>query len=192
MECWPTLISCPKAQTCQSCIAGVNLTWACEDKVWPLLHGFVDLLDSWPNCIDHRWEQLLPHATERVCHSKNIPFHFFFFILCCLFHLFIPGVVSTLKSIFHERWPDLWGLQMVTMVWNRMINNRRKVLDRDLFIYDYTPWQQIYSIPTEKSARLGSFTEATVIHVSSVMCLNNYTIFVALDVALWENIAVEF
>ena len=44
---------------------------------------------------------------------------------------------------------------------NRMINNEREVMDRDLLIYDHTLRQQIYSMPTEKAARPGSFTEAT-------------------------------
>lgn len=118
-----------------------------------------------------------------VCHSWNIPFlflcffffFFYFFILCCSFHLSIPGVVSKFRSMFYG-----------------MMNNRRKVLDRDLLVYDHTSWQKIYSMPTEKSAWLGSSTEATVIQASSVMCLDNNTIFVALDVALWEDIAVRF
>lgn len=57
-------------------------------------------------------------------------------------------------------------------------------MDRDLLIYDYSPRQQIYSIPMETTGRVGSFTEATAIQASAVMCLDNNAVFVALDKAL--------
>lgn len=81
------------------------------------------------------------------------------------------------------------GLEMVTVVWNRMINNKGKVMDRDWLVYDYAPWQQIYGMPTEKAAWLGSFTEATATQASFVMCLDNNTVFVALDMALRQDMA---
>ncbi|KAI4806543.1 hypothetical protein KUCAC02_017362, partial [Chaenocephalus aceratus] len=35
------------------------------------------------------------------------------------------------------------GLQMVNVVWDGMINNKRKAPDRDLLVYDYTPTADI-------------------------------------------------
>lgn len=128
----------------------------------------------------------------------TIPFSllFFFFFTSSYFAALStsPSLVWCQNSdlCFMSDDPFCGGVEMVTMVWSRMMNNRRKVLDRDLLVYDHTSWQKIYSMPTEKSAWLGSSTEATVIQASSVMCLDNNTIFVALDVALWEDIAVRF
>lgn len=65
-------------------------------------------------------------------------------------------------------------------------------MDRELLVYDYTPQQQIYSIPMETAVWVGSFTEAKAIQASSVMCLDNNTVFVDFDMALGDDMADIF
>lgn len=159
---------------CQSCliIVSVNLICACEDKIWPLLYVIV-----WLTCLihdtDQRWEQQPPDAQN----SMSVLKYSISFFLPCIFLLFPPFHPSFCVKIsdlcFMRDDPSFGVLKMVTVLWNGMINNKRKVTDRDQLVYDYTSQQQIYGIPTETAAWLGSFTEATAIQASYVICLDN-------------------
>lgn len=85
-----------------------------------------------------------------VCHSWNIPFLFL-----CFFFFFTSSYFAALSTSPSLVWcqnsdlcfmsddPFCGGVEMVTMVWSRMMNNRSKVLDRDLLVYDHTSWQKI-------------------------------------------------
>lgn len=183
-------------EACQSCpiIVSEKLICACEDKVWPLLYVIV-------------WLTYMIHdPTAQATGESNgcqMPLNSLSFLKYSIpfFSSSHFAALTTFPSQARCQNSDLCfmrddllcgGLEMVTAVWNGMINNKRKVMDRDLLVYDYTLRQQIYSIPMETAAWLGSFTEATATQASSVMCLDNNTVFVALDMALWEDTADRF
>lgn len=100
-------------EACQSCliIVSVNLICVCEDKVWPLLYVIV-----WLTYLIH--DPTAQTTGESNCCQMplnslsflkySIPFSLLHTLLL-FFHLSIPGLVSKFRSMFHERWPILWG-----------------------------------------------------------------------------------
>lgn len=175
-------------KACQSCIiiASINLICACEDKVWPLRYVIV-------------WLTYLIHDPTALATGKKLLPNSLSFLKYTTQHFSSPSFLAIVPTILSQVWcqnsdlcfmrDDLFCevVDMVSVVWNEMINNKRKVMDRGLLIYDYTPWQEIYSIPMKTEVWLVSFTETTAIEAPSVICFNNITVFVAFFVRIWQT-----
>lgn len=117
---------------CQSCliIVCVNLICACADKVWPLLFVMVWLTYLIHNPTAQTTGECNCCQAPLNCLSflnYAIPFHFFALLLP--FH---PR--CGVKIQIYARWEMTCGLDVVTVVWNRMTNNKGKVMDGNSFM----------------------------------------------------------